>query len=65
MDLLRPPSEIIQKTQLLGAIGPFPASLSFRGLPSASGIFRTRGGHRAEGGSPLAGEIGEKCSGPP
>ena len=59
MDLLRLPSKIIQIAQLLGAIGPFPASVSFRELPSASGLFRTRGGHRMEGVFLVRDNLGE------
>ena len=44
------PIDIIQKKKLLGAIGTFPPSVSFRELPSASGHNRTRGNPRAEWG---------------
>ena len=60
MDLLRSLVEIFDKAQLLWAIGPFPASVSFRELPPASGRYRIRGGHRAEGGFPLGEAIGKK-----
>ena len=60
VDLLRSLIEISDKAKLLGAIGPFAASVSFCELPSASGRYRTRGGHRAEGGFPLGEAIEKK-----
>ena len=60
VDLLRSLVEITDKAQLLGAIGPFPDSSIFRELLSAAGLYRTRGNHRAEEGSPLGGTIGKE-----
>ena len=62
VDLLRSLIEIPDKAQLLGAIGPFHASVSFRELPSASGRYRTRGGHRAEGVSQRGRQLGRSSS---
>ena len=48
VDLLRFSIGVIVNAQLLGKIGSFSASFSFRELPSDPGLYRTRGNQRKE-----------------